>query len=297
MIATKQIKIIGLILIASYIATTQAQIPQDLSGKWVGFITQKGSDVAEQYYFELNLNAQQAGKWSGSSFSFAKQKGGRRYILRLALEATLSNDTLIFQEIRELEYVNEISPKNIASSYCFKRGRLHWAVGNDGKGVWHGNWEGTVAKSGTACNPGMIELRRFEPSPNEVEDSLITIKNGRITGLLNRQVKAGHQLFFTGTQLTLKIFDEGKEDGDVISLLYNNRWILRNYKLKNEPRIIKVQASPTQLNNFLICYAENVGKQPPCTTAVIVSDSKKEKKVILNADLETCDIVYFEIDN
>lgn len=276
------------------VSALRAQMPQDLSGQWTGLITQQEGSIADHYYFELNLAPLAPDKWSGSSFSFVKYKGGRRYILRLALEAVRNGDTLFFEEKHELEYLNEI-PAKTASSYCLKRGKLYWAKDKSGKGMLHGTWEGTEPKSGSRCSPGTIELRRREAPADEI-DSLTTVKNGRIVALENRKVKSGHQLFFSGTDLTLKIFDEGKEDGDVISLLYNNRWILKNYKLKNEPRIIKVQASPVRLNNFLICYANSVGKQPPCTTAVIISDGKKEKKVILNADLENCDIVYFEIE-
>ena len=44
----------------------------------------------------------------------------------------------------------------------------------------------------------------------------------------------------------------------------------------------------------MICYATN---KPPCTAGVIVLDGKREKKVILNSDLDNCDIVYFEMED
>lgn len=271
-----------------------AQVPNDLSGKWVGFITQEGEAnvVANRYYFELDLQPDGAGKWSGSSFSFIKQKGGKRYVLRLQLEATMQQDTLIVREVREMEYLNEISQK---VSYCLKQMHLNRSY-KAGKEYLQGVWQGTEPKSGNRCSPGLVELSRPVPNPAEI-DTLTAFQQGRAVRLENRKVKSGHKLSFAGSHLTLKIFDEGKEDGDVISLLYNNQWILKNYRLKNEPRTIKVQASPLRLNNFLICYANSMGKQPPCTTAVIISDGKKEKKVILNSDLENCDIVYFEIED
>jgi hypothetical protein len=282
-----------LLLIGLHIAVF-AQVSDDISGKWVGFITQEGeaNPVASRYHFELDLQPDGTGKWEGSSFSFVKQKGGKRYVLRLQLKAFMQNDTLLLNEIRELEYLNEISQQ---VSYCLKQMQLIRSS-SGGKEYLKGIWQGTEPKRGNRCSPGIIELSRPAINPAEI-DTLTSFQQGRAVRLENRKVKSGHKLFFQNNQLTLKIFDEGKQDGDVISLLYNNQWILKNYKLKNEPRIIKVQASPERLNNFLICYANSMGKQAPCTTAVIISDGKKEKKVVLNSDLDTCDIVYFEIED
>ncbi|WP_250632244.1 hypothetical protein [Rhodoflexus caldus] len=279
-------------LMLAILSKVQAQMPRNLSGKWIGFLTQDDGGIADRYHFELELDANEKGNWSGSSFSFIKQKGGKRYVLRLELEASIKGDTVFFEEFRELEYVNELSTN---SSYCLKRARLHWVNEGNGKGYFSGRWEGTEPKSGNRCAPGKIELRR--PANNTAEiDTLTTVQNGRIVSIEDRKVKSGHKLLVASNNLTLKIFDEGKEDGDVVSLLYNNQWILKNYKLRNETRIIKLQLSPERLNNFLICYANNIGKQPPCTTAIIVSDGKKEKKIVLNSDMKTCDIIYFEAE-
>jgi hypothetical protein len=279
-------------LMLAMLSKVQAQMPRNLSGKWIGFLTQDDGGIADRYHFELELYANAKGNWSGSSFSFIKQKGGKRYVLRLALEASIKGDTVFFEEFRELEYVNELSTN---SSYCLKRAYLYWVNESNGKGYFSGRWEGREPKSGNQCVPGKIELRRPENNAAEI-DTLTTVQNGRIVSIEDRKVKSGHKLLVASNNLTLKIFDEGKEDGDVISLLYNNQWILKNYKLRNETRIIKLQLSPERLNNFLICYANNMGKQPPCTTAIIVSDGKKEKKVVLNSDMKACDIIYFEAE-
>ncbi len=277
-------------LMLAILSKVQAQMPHNLSGKWVGFLTQEDGGIAATYHFELKLDANQKGNWSGSSFSFIKQKGGKRYVLRLELEASIQGDTVFFEEFRELEYVNELITN---SFYCLKRARLYWVNEGNGKGYFSGRWEGIEPKSGNRCTPGKIELRR--PANNTAEiDTLTTVQNGRIVSIEYRKVKSGHKLLVANDNLTLKIFDEGKEDGDVVSLLYNNQWILKNYKLRNEARIIQLQLSPERLNNFLICYANNIGKQPPCTTAIIVSDGKKEKKIVLSSDVKTCDIIYFE---
>lgn len=287
----KLTRVLWACLIALMLQAAHAQMPRNLSGKWTGFLTQDGGGIADRYHFELTLDANEKGNWSGSSFSFIK-KGGKRYVLRLELEASIDGEEVFFEEFRELEYVNELSEN---SSYCLKRARLHWVSEGDGKGYLSGKWEGTEPKSGNRCVPGRIELRRQENHAKSA-DTLTTVQNGRIVSLENRKVKSGHKLLLAGKNITLKIFDEGKQDGDVISLLYNNQWVLRNYKLRHEPRIIKLQISPERLNNFLACYANSIGKQPPCTTAIIVSDGKKERKVVLNSDLKTCDIIYFEVE-
>ena len=46
--------------------------------------------------------------------------------------------------------------------------------------------------------------------------------------------------------------------------------------------------------NYLLLYAENLGKIPPCTAAISIDDNHTIEKVILNSDLNQCDIIYFQ---
>ncbi|MCS6968544.1 MAG: hypothetical protein RMJ44_11920 [Cytophagales bacterium] len=274
-----------------------AQMPEDLSGKWVGSITQVTDKEKLVYYFEINLEKSDTiGKWQGNSFSFAKYKGGKRYLLRLQLEACTSHDTLYFKETNYIDYFNN-TDNSAHSHYCYKRGWLRWTYQEDEKekGYFSGTWEGIDPQSGLPCFPGPIVLKRYQARPEEI-DTLTVIQNGKIAKAHDRPVKAGHKVFVQSNFLTLRVFDDGKEDGDVISLLYNNQWILKNYKLRNQPRVIKVQLEPHRLYNFLVCYANQMGKQPPVTTAIVISDGKKDKKVVLHSDLQNCDIIYFETE-
>jgi hypothetical protein len=88
-----------------------------------------------------------------------------------------------------------------------------------------------------------------------------------------------------------------KIDGDIISLNYNGRWILRNFILKGVYYDLPLYVSEDSSKNYLLLYANNLGKEPPNTVAIVVDDGIEQQKVVLNSDLNQCDIIYFDRSN
>ncbi|HEY8402896.1 MAG TPA: hypothetical protein VIK89_16635 [Cytophagaceae bacterium] len=80
-----------------------------------------------------------------------------------------------------------------------------------------------------------------------------------------------------------KIYDDAAEDGDIISLNLNGKWVLENFTLTNEGHIIQLKVNPGE--NILIMYAINLGSSPPNTGAIEITDSERTHNVVLNSDM------------
>ena len=91
-------------------------------------------------------------------------------------------------------------------------------------------------------------------------------------------------------KLLLEIFDHRKEDGDIISLNFNGRWILEEKQLKKSPLKIVVELNDLG-ENYLILHAVNLGELPPNTIAVRYYLDGIRKMVVLNSDLNQSEMI------
>lgn len=90
-------------------------------------------------------------------------------------------------------------------------------------------------------------------------------------------------------KITIQIWDNNKEDGDVVSLKLNNDWILTNFPLKKEKHTI--QLSLKKQVNTLLLFAENLGSIPPNTAAISINDNVLVKTFILNSDMKSSEAI------
>ncbi|MFK7773715.1 MAG: hypothetical protein AB8F94_16310 [Saprospiraceae bacterium] len=95
------------------------------------------------------------------------------------------------------------------------------------------------------------------------------------------------------TEFTLQIFDHKEQDGDIISINLNGKWIIENQVLKNKPLQVKIKINP-QTENYIILHAENLGKTPPNTCAITYYFKGKRKQVVLNSNLNESEMIRME---
>jgi len=75
-----------------------------------------------------------------------------------------------------------------------------------------------------------------------------------------------------GDKVVLSLWDSLKEDGDIVSVLINDDWLLKDYEIKNRPKKIDIQLKKG--DNFIVVNAENVGSIEPNTCRVLIKDSR-----------------------
>lgn len=88
-----------------------------------------------------------------------------------------------------------------------------------------------------------------------------------------------------GDQIKISIADDEQEDGDILSLIFNDQLILDHYELKKHKKILVLPI--TQEENYLVVYAHNEGRIPPNTIAIQVESQNGQKKFTLRSNTNT----------
>jgi len=94
-------------------------------------------------------------------------------------------------------------------------------------------------------------------------------------------------------KLLLEIYDNKQEDGDIISLNFNGRWIIEKRKLLKRALKIVVDLNETG-ENYLILHAENLGEIPPNTIAIRYYYEGKRQLIVLNSDLNESEMIQLD---
>ncbi|RYY89916.1 MAG: hypothetical protein EOO15_04700 [Chitinophagaceae bacterium] len=88
------------------------------------------------------------------------------------------------------------------------------------------------------------------------------------------------------TRLLLRIFDNGIFDGDVVSILYNNRIIADHHTVTVKPLELSVDLKPGETVHDITIIAHNVGRVAPNTASVIVEAGDQKYHVRASTDLQ-----------
>ncbi len=93
------------------------------------------------------------------------------------------------------------------------------------------------------------------------------------------------ELDIKNSSLRLEIYDNGEIDYDSVSLFLNNHLILPKTMLTHRAIRLTIQLDPTLPFNELSMFAENLGRIPPNTAALIVHDGDVKYEILLTSDL------------
>lgn len=100
----------------------------------------------------------------------------------------------------------------------------------------------------------------------------------------------------TGNKIKLSVWDNGEVDGDRISILLNDKYILENYIVTFSSKIIEVTLSDQEVDIIKI-IALNEGNLPPNTAAIKIESSAEEYPVITKANLNEIRTIYLRKKN
>ena len=77
----------------------------------------------------------------------------------------------------------------------------------------------------------------------------------------------------TSSTVSITLWDDGEEDGDIVSVWINDKLVLDNYTLTNAGRTFTFQVQPG--NNKLILFAINEGNVGPNTASITINNSSR----------------------
>ena len=122
---------------------------------------------------------------------------------------------------------------------------------------------------------------------------LMTIREVDFSPLVIQERKLQDEKVFqvSSRYVLINIWDDEKIDGDTISMNFNGKWVLKDYKLIREAKTILLPLKKNQTNE-IIFHAENLGEIPPNTAAVKLEyDDGIKKEFNMRSDFEANGII------
>ena len=198
-----------------------------------------------------------------------------------------SNKEIRFKETGLLMTKSKIGK----DSFCYVSARLKLA-NLKGTKILRGKFTGHL-KDGTECAKGNIILA----DKNDVLDKLMQIgpQGDSIAELIKREdnsiekndlpiaqteknfsLSPGTQkeLVVNGREIKIELWDNGKIDGDIVTISMNNEIILDHYLLNSEIKRLNIQLLGT--TNTITITANNEGSEPPNTARMKLVDGNNE---------------------
>lgn len=290
---------------------------QDVSGTWSGYMDQTEEAIRSEAYKEYwekgiwkkGVKTHQVKitlaydkkkeKYTGEYFIHETLKKG--HFARFELEATYENKQLSYQTPTKLFEVKN----SLNMGFCFSAAELVWSEDTYYEYL-KGDWEGWGDQN-QACAPGKMVLRRLKdpnnvpPTPEVVEaaeePATPEIPETPIPSLTseapqsstlqhyNTRSKITKEVMTVGKDsISIEVWDGNREDGDVISLVFNGKVLLEKHPLTKNKSSFRVALQPGQ--NILTLIAHNLGDIPPNTAALEVERNEGRKKITLSSDMD-----------
>lgn len=107
-----------------------------------------------------------------------------------------------------------------------------------------------------------------------------------------RDVNQAGIIHISTPKVTIFVFDNSSIDGDTLSLYFNDEWIMNQYGVTKMKKAIELSLRENQ-NNYLVLFANNLGKTPPNTAAIQFFDGRSDRIFKLSSDLSRCSALNF----
>lgn len=105
----------------------------------------------------------------------------------------------------------------------------------------------------------------------------------------NRPVKDQGTVYVSDRDVGLKIWDNGIVDGDIISLVVNDKLVLSNYGLCDFGNKKEIDLKfDNDGYNYILLFINEAGSVLSDTTALTIDDGTGEQDMFLSSDLTYC---------
>jgi hypothetical protein len=130
-------------------------------------------------------------------------------------------------------------------------------------------------------------------------DPIINLKDSEITKPSNiekynstRATKLIKEIYLDDSEAEITIFDNGAIDGDIITLIDNDRIIFEKIMLSNTPIKYKLTNTYSQIHDIKF-FAENLGDIPPNTGLLIIKTKNKRIECNFSSDFVQTSLIRF----
>ena len=157
-------------------------------------------------------------------------------------------------------------------------------------------WQkGNVKPDSTFQQPTPKILPALAESPPVILPTKSDIKMdpGNIPAIIyGRSISSTELIQVNAPTIKVYVYDNNYIDGDTMSLFFNGTWIIDHYGVTKKKHEISLNLIENT-NNYLVLFANNLGKSPPNTAALEFDYNGKKYIYKLSSDLKTCSAINF----
>lgn len=264
---------------------------QDYTGLWHGYM--KGQPQPHVRFlntgYVLRVSDQKQNIVNGKAYVF--RRGRAIYEGILDFIGIVENKRL---KITELKILHSRVP-NDSLFLCVKCLELELEQESGSPERLEGKWTGEGVNR-IPCYPGKAYLSRFdEKQPTDIPPALLMkiMKDStdRFT-FLNTKLAKPVIINVTNNVVGLEIRDYLRQDGDIISVYNNRNLFIKNLKIVKKPHRQTLRLDKRAGLHEIILYAENLGKIPPNTSIMTVTDGTLKHDLIIQSSRQESAVVY-----
>lgn len=267
------------------------QNKSDLIGQWNG----KLKDSSGEFEYQLKIEKQNSGILTGVSISKTSNfycetrvvvsQNGNSYIISETeiVETNYSNK----QDLCLLKLILTISDNKIIGSYVPIKNSA-----NCSSGTVSLNKLNLSKKTENTVQAAKIVTEKTSLTPQRSVETSLTLqtvgnpkKDSIAPDLYQRPVSTLRVIELEDSEAELIVYDNMTIDGDIISLIDNDKIIYRKVTLTKSPISYKINNNKTNVH-IIKFHAENLGSYPPNTGVLKVKSRSSETVTNFNSDLE-----------
>ena len=109
-----------------------------------------------------------------------------------------------------------------------------------------------------------------------------------------RKLTYVREIEVSGNEIHINLWDHGRKDGDIVSIYLNGEAVVSKYLLTYQKKQFNLKLNTSKPNDLFL-YAHNLGRFPPNTVSIEISDGERSENIILNSDLKRCEAVLINV--
>ena len=200
--------------------------------------------------------------------------------------------TINFEEQRILHTTIDVEKND----FCFVKATLKFKKDRFFETL-SGKFVGTQPGKSTPCATGDIKLINTDKIKQVIAkvdgkpDNTIVEEKANSNTLITIADDKARYLPFTGKYVKITIWDNGKVDGDKVSIMLNDKYILENYTLDSKTKEIEASLSNNAIDTIKI-IALNEGSLPPNTATIRIESKSEYYPIEIQANINEVRTIY-----
>lgn len=147
----------------------------------------------------------------------------------------------------------------------------------------------SIAKSATP----LFTINKL-PRPAKIQNEALVEKPVARDTFDGRKLTYVNEMSVISDKISIYIWDHSRKDGDIVSIYLNGEAVVSKYSLEYYKKKVELTLDPSKSNDLFL-YAHNLGKYPPNTVSIEITDGKTSENIVLNSDLKSCEAVLINV--